>query len=91
MIDLTTAKIGDKFITRNGMVVEYVHCQTRFYGISQSIRYIPGFLFVWYMTPEHPKFIIVNQNGLEWSPFESKWDIVRKYNGEQTPVKITIY
>lgn len=90
MIDLSKARIGDQFLTRNGMVVKLIHCQNRVYEGSNGnpFYYVSEFIFVWYMTPEHPKFITVSKNGLEWSPFKGKWDIIRKISDAESPISI---
>lgn len=90
MVDLSTAKIGEKFITRNGVVVDYIHKQNRVYG-SGAYTYIKSeYMFSWNISPSKVKFLTVSQFGLEWPPFEGKWDIIKKA-GIQTTGTISIF
>ena len=90
MIDLSTAKIGEKFITRNGVVVDYVHRQNRVYGSGAHTYITSEYTFSWNISPSKVKFLTVNQFGLEWPPFEGKWDIVKKIPNQDT-ICITIF
>ena len=78
MIDLSTAKIGEKFITRNGVVVDYIHKQSQIYGNFPHTYIVTHHMFSWEIAPNKVKFLSVNRFGLEHAPFEGKWDIIKK-------------
>lgn len=89
MINLSKAKVGDKFITRNGVVVEYHYKQSRCYGTIPHHYIIDDFVFTWPITPDRYKFLHVNKFGLENPPFEGKWDIVKQV--PKTELVISIF